>query len=86
MKRKTERTRLKNRVIKLIVERHPDTYIAYPLGIVGACVSQGDTYEEALAEVKVMLKELVDIYGEELFDDNENPVMEAFVEEAVMSV
>ena len=37
---------------KIIVEKHPDAYVAYPLGIKGVIVGEGDTYEEALAEVR----------------------------------
>ena len=37
---------------KIIVDRHPDGYVAYPLGLKGIAVGQGDTYEEALADVK----------------------------------
>jgi hypothetical protein len=37
---------------KIIVEKHQDGYIAYPLGIKGVVVGEGDTYEEALADVK----------------------------------
>ena len=39
--------------LKIIVEKHPDGYVAYPLGINGVVVGEGDTYEEALADVKV---------------------------------
>ena len=38
--------------IKVIVEKHPDGYIAYPLGLKGVVVGQGDTYEKAMADVK----------------------------------
>jgi predicted RNase H-like HicB family nuclease len=38
--------------IKIIVEQHSDGYVAYPLGIDGIVVGEGDTYEEALADVK----------------------------------
>ena len=37
---------------KIVIEKHSDGYVAYPLGVVGAIVGQGDTYEEALADVK----------------------------------
>lgn len=37
---------------KIVIEKHSDGYIAYPIGIVGAVVGQGETYEEALADVK----------------------------------
>jgi predicted RNase H-like HicB family nuclease len=40
------------RQYKIIVEKHPDGYVAYLLGIKGVIVGQGDTYEEALADVK----------------------------------
>ncbi len=41
---------------KVIVEKHEDGYIAYPLGLKGAVVGQGDTYEEAFADVKSAIK------------------------------
>lgn len=37
---------------KIIVEKHPDGYTAYPLGVKGVVVGEGDTYEEALADIK----------------------------------
>jgi predicted RNase H-like HicB family nuclease len=37
---------------KIIVEKHPDGYVAYPLGLKGVVVAEGDTFEEALADVK----------------------------------
>jgi len=41
---------------KVIVEKHSDGYVAYPLGLKGVVVGQGDTYEEALADVKSAIK------------------------------
>lgn len=32
--------------IKIIVERHSDNYVAYPLGLQGVVVGQGDTHDE----------------------------------------
>jgi predicted RNase H-like HicB family nuclease len=37
---------------KIVVEKHPDTYVAYPLGLKGVVIAEGDTYEEALADVE----------------------------------
>lgn len=37
---------------KVIIEKHPDGYVGYPLGLNGIVVGQGDSYEEALADVK----------------------------------
>ena len=35
--------------IKIVVERHADGYVAYPVGVQGVVVGQGDTYAAALA-------------------------------------
>ena len=40
------------KAVKIVVERHPDTYVAYPLGVKGVVVGQGDTYEAAVADLK----------------------------------
>lgn len=37
--------------IKIIVEKHDDGYIAYPVGMRGVVIGEGDTYAEALADV-----------------------------------
>lgn len=33
--------------VKIVVEKHDDGYVAYPLGIDGIVVGEGDSYEEA---------------------------------------
>ena len=67
--------------IKIIVEKHPDGYVAYPLGIDGAVVGQGDTYEEALADVRSAILAHVEAFGAEALDP-ESPVLDVFVAEA----
>ncbi len=42
--------------IRIIVEKHSDGYIAYPIGIKGVVIGEGDTYEEALKDVKSAIK------------------------------
>lgn len=66
--------------IKVIVEKHPDGYVAYPLGLKGVIVAEGDTYEDALADVRSAIHFHVETFGEEVFDI-ESPVLEAFVAE-----
>ena len=51
--------------IKILVEKHPDGYVAYPLGLKGVIVGEGDTYEDALADVKSAIAFHVDTFGEE---------------------
>lgn len=49
---------------KIIVEKHSDGYVAYPLGIKGVVVGEGDTYEEALADVKSAIEFHIETFGE----------------------
>ena len=67
--------------LKIIVEKHPDGYIAYPLGIDGTVVGQGDSYEEALSDVKSAIRFHIETFGEEVLEVDP-PVLEAFVAEA----
>ena len=39
-------------LVKIVVERHEDGYVAYPLGVKGVVVGEGDTYEEALENIR----------------------------------
>jgi hypothetical protein len=71
--------------IKMIVEKHPDGYIAYPLGVAGGVVGQGDTYEEALEDAKSAVAFHVETLGADALQD-ESPVLEAFVVDAALSV
>lgn len=41
---------------KIVLEKHADGYIAYPLGLQGIVIGQGDTAEQALADVKSAIK------------------------------
>ncbi len=66
---------------KVIVEKHKDGYIAYPLGLKGAVLGQGDSYEEALADVKSAIKFHIETFGDEAIND-QSTILEAFVAEA----
>lgn len=67
--------------IKVIIEKHEDGYVAYPLGLKGVIVGDGDSYEEALADVKSAIRFHVETFGAEVLE-NESPVLEAFIAEA----
>ncbi len=67
--------------MKIIVEKHVDGYVAYPLGLKGVVVGEGDTYEEALADVKSAIRFHLETFGPDIFD-TDSPVLEAFVAEA----
>jgi predicted RNase H-like HicB family nuclease len=55
---------------KIRVEKHPDGYVAYSLGIEGAVVGQGDTYDAALADVKSAIEFHVETFGIEVLEDS----------------
>ena len=69
------------RQVKIIVEKHPDGYVAYPLGLKGVVVGEGDSYEEALADAASAIRFHVETFGPEVLD-TDPPVLEAFVAEA----
>lgn len=66
--------------LKILIEKHPDGYVAYPLGLKGVVVGEGNSYEEALTDVKSAILFHVETFGAEVLED-ESPVLEAFVAE-----
>jgi len=71
------------RQFKIVVEKHSDGYVAYPLGLRGVVVGEGDTYEEALADVNSAIAFHVETFGESVLEA-ESSVLEAFVVEAMV--
>jgi len=70
--------------LKFVVEKHRDGYVAYPLGLKGAVVGEGDSYESALADAKSAAAFHIESFGKEAFDEQDE-VMEAFVTEASLT-
>jgi predicted RNase H-like HicB family nuclease len=66
--------------IKIIIEKHPDGYIAYPLGVKGVIVGEGSSYDEALADVQSAIRFHIETFGTEVLEE-ESPVLEAFIAE-----
>jgi predicted RNase H-like HicB family nuclease len=76
-----------HRAIKIVVEHHADGYVAYPLGLKGVVVGQGDTCAEALQDVESAIQFHVESFGEEILEsDPESPVLDAFVAETEIHV
>lgn len=67
--------------IKIVVEKHPEGYVAYPLGIQGVVVGEGDSYEEALNDVRSAILFHIETFGRSVLE-SESSVLEAFVAEA----
>jgi predicted RNase H-like HicB family nuclease len=70
---------------KIVVEKHEDGYVAYPLGLKGVVVGEGDTYEEALADVKSAIRFHLDTFGPDAID-GDSPVLEAYLADAALAV
>jgi len=66
---------------KIVVEKHPDGYVAYPLGLKGVVVGEGDSYETALADCRSAISFHVETFGGEALETDE-PILEAFIAEA----
>ena len=70
--------------LKIIVEKHPDGYVAYPLGLKGVVVGEGESYEDALADVRSAIRFHVEQFGEEVLTIDP-PILDAFITEAEVS-
>ncbi len=70
---------------KVMVEKHPDGYVAHPLGFKGIIVGESDTHEQALADVKPAIHFHIETFGQEVIEV-ESPILEAFVAEAGVAI
>ncbi len=67
--------------LKFIVEQHADGFVAYPLGLQGAVVGEGDTADEALSDAKSAAKFHIETFGADAFPVD-SPLLDAFIVEA----
>lgn len=67
------------RTVKVVVEKHEEGFVAYPLGLKGVVVGQGDTFEEALADVRSAIEFHIETFGSEVLD--EAMAVETFIAE-----
>ena len=70
---------------KIIVEKHADGYVAYPIGLKGVVVGEGDTYAQAVADVTSAIKFHIETFGAEVLEIEE-PVLDIFIAEAGVAV
>jgi len=69
---------------KIVVERHEDGFVAYPLGLPAVIVGEGDTYDEALADVQSAIRFYFEHYGHGQAQVDQP--LEAFITEASLDV
>jgi hypothetical protein len=67
--------------LKFVVEQHADGFIAYPLGLRGAVVGEGDSADAALADAKSAARFHIETFGDEAFPV-EAAVLDAFIVDA----
>jgi len=71
--------------IRILVEEHPDCFVAYALGVEGSVVGQGETAEEAISDARSALQAHVEAFGESVLD-GEWSVLDAYVREEAIEV
>jgi predicted RNase H-like HicB family nuclease len=63
---------------KIIVEHHEDGFVAYPLGFAGSVTGQGDTADEALADVQSAIRLHMEVFGKDALMEDSLP-LNAFI-------
>ena len=66
------------REIKVVVEQYSDGFVAYPLGLKGVVVGEGDTYEQALEDVTSAIRFHIETFGPDAFE-SDRQVLDVFV-------
>jgi predicted RNase H-like HicB family nuclease len=73
------------RELKVVVEKHADEYVAYPIGLKGVVVGEADSYEDVLADVQSAIAFHFETFGPDAIETDQ-PVLEAFIAEARFAV
>lgn len=73
------------RRIKVVIERTEEGYIGYPLGLKGAVVGHGNTYEEALKDVQSAIQFHIETFGPEVLEET-STAEEVFIAETEVRV
>lgn len=71
--------------VKVVVERHADGYVAYPVGLKGVVGGEGDTYEEALNDVRSAIAFHIETFGKEVLE-SDTPILEVFLADAKVAI
>lgn len=71
--------------VKIIVEKHEDGFVAYPIGIEGVVIGEGNIYEEALQDVKSAIKFHIETFGKDKIS-SEPEIIEAYLTEAGIEI
>ena len=50
---------------KIVIEKHADGFVAYPLGLKGVVAGEGNSYEEAMNDVKSAIRFHIETFGKD---------------------
>ncbi len=64
--------------VRYVVEQHPEGFVAWPLGVEGAVVGEGETAEEALQDARSALAFHIETFGPSVLQGAE-PILDAFL-------
>lgn len=57
--------------VKVIIEQHSDGFVAYPVGLKGVCVAQGDTREEVVSNIESAIRFHLETFGQDVLEDGD---------------
>nr|MDO8087444.1 hypothetical protein [Candidatus Sigynarchaeum springense] len=63
--------------LNIIIEKHPDGYVAYPLGIIDVIVGEGSIHKKALTDVKSVIQFHIESFGSKIFEGED--ILETFI-------
>ena len=58
--------------VKIIVERHGDCYVAYPIGMKGAVVGEGESLDQALEDARSAIRFHIETFGPDALGQDPN--------------
>jgi len=56
--------------LKILIEQHADGYVAYPLNMRGVVIGEGNTCEEAVADVTSAIRFHIETFGKNSFSSD----------------
>ena len=71
------------KTVNIISEHSAGGYVAYPLGLNGVVVGQGDTNEEAVADCKSAIRFHIETFGDDALEDD-SEVIETFLTQELL--
>lgn len=75
---------LHNGHLRILIERHRDGYVAYPLLLKGVVIGQGDSYQQALDDVRSAIRFHLETFGKEELEEDSDIIEARVIDEKVL--